>query len=113
MGEYHKDSSYNHQSYELNFNLGISNYIGQPALKSESKPGSGNFVTVECPYGSIFSFDHIDCLHGSDINQTSNTMVSFDFRLALKEIYFDTNANSVNLSKSFAPGSYFSKQYIG
>ena len=34
VGEYHKDSKYNHQSYELNFNLGISGYLGDAALKS-------------------------------------------------------------------------------
>ena len=44
-------------------------------------------------------FDHIDCLHGSDPNETDKTMVSFDFRLALKDIYYDTDASSVNLQQ--------------
>ena len=43
-------------------------------------------------------FDHIDCLHGSDPNETDKTMVSFDFRLALKDIYYDTDG-SVNLQQ--------------
>jgi len=113
VGEYHKDSFYNHQSYELNFNLGLANYMGQPALKTETKPGSKKFMILESPYGRIFSFDHIDCLHGSDKNLTENTMVSFDFRLALKDIYFDSDASSVNLSTNFVPGSYFSGMVIG
>ena len=113
VGEYHKDSFYNHQNYELNFNLGLANYLGQPALKTESEPNNGKFILLECPYGTIFSFDHIGCLHGSDVNQTSSTMVSFDFRVALKELYFDSEASSVNLSSSFKPGSYFSKRLIG
>ena len=113
VGEYHKDSFYNHQSYELNFNVGLANYIGQPSLKTEKEPESKEFILLESPYGNIFSFDHIDCLHGSDPNETSKTMVSFDFRLALKELYFDTDASSVNLATSFVPGSYFSKDFEG
>ena len=46
-------------------------------------------------------------------NETDKTMVSFDFRLALKEIYFDTDASSVNLATNFVPGSYFSKDFEG
>ena len=113
VGEYHKDSFYNHQSYELNFNLGLANYLGQPSLRTEKEPESKEFILLECPYGKIFSFDHIDCLHGSDPNETDKTMVSFDFRLALKDIYYDTDASSVNLATNFVPGSYFSKDYEG
>lgn len=112
VGEFHKDSEYNHQSYEINFNLGICNYIGEAALKTESKPGTGEYITLECPYGSVFSFDHIDCNHGSDPNLTNNTMVSFDFRLALKDLYYESDSHSVNMFTKFRPGSYFSEQSI-
>ena len=112
VGEYHKDSMYHHQSYEINFNLGISGYEGDAALKSERKPDSNDFVLVECPYGTIFSFDHIDCLHGSDINTSNKTMLSFDFRCALADLYFESNAQSVNKGVSFAPGKYFSPEAI-
>ena len=60
-----------------------------------------------------FFFDHIGCLHGSDPNESEKTMVSMDFRLALKELYFETDACSVNLSSVFKPGSYFSEKAIG
>ena len=39
-------------------------------------------------------------------------MVSFDFRLALKEIYFYSEAKSINLKSLFIPGGYFSKEVI-
>lgn len=112
VGEYHKDSDYLHQSYEINFNLGLSGYVGSSALKSETSPGSNEFITLECPYGSIFSFDHIDCLHGSDPNSTDETIVSFDFRLALKDLYYDSDVSSINMSTKFSPGSYFSAEPI-
>ena len=112
VGEYHKDSFYNHQSYEVNFNLGISGYKGNAALRSEKKPNTKEFVILECPYGKIFSFDHIDCLHGSEINASQETMVSFDFRIAIESLYFKKDVSSVNIKKSFAPGEYFSKELI-
>ena len=96
-------------NYEINFNLGLANYIGDAALKTQLKPGSDEYFMLECPYGSIFSFDHIDCLHGAEPNPLGKTMVSFDFRLALKELYFDNDNESFNKGKKFNPGGYFSK----
>ena len=67
---------------------------------------------MECPYGEIFSFDHIDCIHGSEINDTDNTMVSFDFRIALKNLYFDSESTSVNTKSQLNKGGYFSNELI-
>ena len=109
VGEFHKDSDYNHQTYEVNFNLGISNYLGEAALLTETFKDSKEYIKSECPYGTIFSFDHIDCLHGSNPNTSNETMVSFDFRIAIKSLYYEDNsASSVNMKTSFKPGSYFS-----
>ena len=112
VGEFHKDSFYNHQKYELNFNLGLANYDGDASLITEIRPNSKDWVKLSCPYGNIFSFDHIDCLHGSEINTSKRTMVSFDFRLALEEIYFYSEAKSMNMKSLFIPGEYFSKEVI-
>ena len=40
VGEFHKDSFYNHQKYELNFNLGLANYEGDSSLVTEIIPNS-------------------------------------------------------------------------
>ena len=112
IGEFHKDTKYNHEKYEINFNLGLTGYFGSASLKVETFADSGVFDKMECPYGSIFSFDHIDCLHGCDINQNDLTMTSFDFRIALSSLYFDTNNYAVNTKVEFKPGSYFSNELI-
>ncbi len=112
VGEFHKDSFYNHQNYEVNFNLGLANYEGNASLKTQICPESDDWVNLSCPYGKIFSFDHIDCLHGSEPNLGNKTMVSIDFRLALSELYFDTAAKSVNMKSEFKPGSYFSSELV-
>jgi len=112
VGEFHKDSNYNHLPYEINFNLGICGYQGEASLMVEKSEGSGDFNLLECPYGKIFSFDHIDCLHGSEPNPSDITMVSFDFRVALKSLYFDTPNQSINMNCGFRPGEYFSKEAV-
>ena len=112
VGEFHKDSKYNHLPYELNFNLGICGYEGEASLMVEDSEGSELFNLLECPYGKIFSFDHISCLHGSKPNPNDITMVSFDFRVALKALYFETTNQSVNMNRRFRPGEYFSKEIV-
>ena len=106
VGEFHTDSKYDHQPYEINFNVGIDNYKKECGLIVRH-PG-GEDEIFDCKYGNFFSFDHIDLLHGSPINNTGSTMVSFDFRVAPLSMYFDSNSKSINMSSSFSPGSYFS-----
>ncbi len=113
VGEFHKDTLYNHLPYELNFNLPIVNYKNSAALLTEDFPGSGNLISVEIDYGQVMSFDHIDCIHGSNINETEKTMISLDFRLALKDFYYeDLAAKSVNTKSYFIIGDYFSDEHI-
>ena len=110
VGEYHTDTKYNHPDFELNFNLGLSNYKKPCCLMSEEIPKSKNFLPIECDYGQIFSFNHIDCVHGSEINTTNETMVSIDFRLAMMPFYTTTSnpPSSVNMGTSFVINDYFS-----
>lgn len=112
VGEYHNDTKYNHPDFELNFNLGLSNYVKPCCLMSEKLPNTNKFFPLECPHGEIFSFNHIDCLHGSDINTTDQTMVSMDFRLAMIPFYKEVENKSVNMNSSFTIGSYFSDEII-
>ena len=113
VGEFHRDTAYNHQPYELNFNLAIANYMGSAALITEDAAGSKNFITAEIDFGQVMGFDHIGCLHGSEINQTGKTMMSMDFRLALADMYYeDSKAESVNLHSKFIIGDYFSAEVV-
>ena len=113
VGEFHTDTEYNHQPYELNFNLAIANYKGTAALITEDKAGSKKLIPAEIDYGEVMGFDHIGCLHGSEINQTSKTLVSLDFRLALADSYYENSkAKSVNTHSKFIIGDYFSSELI-
>ena len=112
VGEYHTDAKYNHPDFELNFNLGLSNYFKPCCLMSERIPNTNEFHPLECDYGEIFSFNHIDCLHGYEINTTEQTMVSVDFRIAMIPFYKKVNNKSVNMNSTFTLGSYFSDEII-
>jgi hypothetical protein len=113
VGNFHKDTFYNHKPYELNFNLSICNYQGDAGLFTEDTPNSGNYIGIEIDYGEVLCFDHIDCMHGSQINTTGKTMLSIDFRLALAEEYFDdSDAFSVNTHAAFKIGDYFNEKLI-
>lgn len=113
VGEFHRDTAYNHQPYELNFNLAIANYKNSAALITEDIAGSKNLITAEIDYGEVMGFDHIGCFHGSEINQTGKTMISMDFRLALADMYYeDPNAKSVNMNSKFIIGDYFSEENV-
>ena len=110
--EFHKDSDYNHQQYEVNFNVGLSNFLGDAALLAEDSPDSNNYVLLECSYGEIISLNHIDYKHGAKPNSTNQTMVSFDFRIAIKEFYYDSDLTSMVRNTKFSIGSYFSESTI-
>lgn len=113
VGAFHRDTAYNHQPYELNFNLAIANYMGSAALITEDAAGSQNLISAEIDYGQVMGFDHIGCNHGSEINKTGKTLMSMDFRLALADMYYeDPKAESVNLHSKFIIGDYFSAEVI-
>ena len=113
VGNFHKDTFYNHKPYELNFNLPICNYQGDAGLFAEDTPNSGRYIGMEIDYGEVMCFDHIDCMHGSRINTTGKTMLSIDFRLALAEEYFeDPDAFSINTHSAFKIGDYFHEKLI-
>lgn len=108
---FHKDSDFNHLDYEVNFNLGLENYDGGNFMV-ETFPGTNEFIHMKCPYGEIFSLNHIDCIHGAKPNLTEKTMVSIDFRLAIKECYYDGNVESKTNKTKFAKDYYFSSEQI-
>ena len=112
VGEYHNDAKYNHPDFELNFNMGLSNFLKPCCLMSEKIPNTNEFFPIECHNGEIVCFNHLDCLHGSELNTTDKTVVSMDFRLAMIPFYKELDNKSINMNSSFKLGSYFSNEII-
>ena len=110
LTDFHKDSFYNHPSKEININFASTRSFGSAALQIESSPGSGVFVPLVQDAGCFTFINHINCLHGSIINQEKYTMISLDFRVV--PVSESTEAfsekQSILTSAKFKPGSYFS-----
>lgn len=111
LDRYHKDSEYNHPIQELNINLPISVPCRASCLRIELTPGKQDFVYLDGAYGRFTFIDHINCMHGSDVNSSSKSFLSLDFRLIpeslSKEAFSDSS--SVNKLSKMRPGSYFSE----
>ena len=112
VGEFHKDSKYNHPDFEFNFNLGLTNFLEPCCLMSEKRPNTNEFFPYECNYGEILSINHIDCVHGCNLNSTNETLVSIDFRLAMIPFYKELDLKSINTKSAFLIGDYFSNEII-
>ena len=110
LSSFHNDSDYNHPSQEINFKLAITRSYGTCALQIETSPGSGQYVPLEQDPGFFTFINHIECLHGSVVNQETHTMISLDFRLipASQSACF-TEEQSILTGTRFKPGSYFSE----
>ena len=110
LDRYHTDSDFNHPVQELNLNLAITPSAGTSALHIQESPSSSNYVHLEQLPAEYTFIDHINCIHGSTINETNSTMISLDFRIILlsdSQSAF-SDKNSVNNLSKFKPGSYFS-----
>ncbi len=84
MGRLHTDYDYGHQDGEVNFWLPLVNANGGNAtLWSESAPGSKDFEPLQLVYGEIQRFHAVSHMHGTYPNDTGQTRISLDFRVAL------------------------------
>ena len=72
------------------------------AMWIESEPGKGDYRPINLEYGEAAQFDGNTCLHGSKVNTTGKTRVSFDFRLLSVEDY-----RKAELKRSLAAGLPF------
>lgn len=114
LDRYHTDKEYNHPINELNINLPILIPSPSTSLRIESYPGSGEFVYLDHSYGQFSFIDHINCLHGCEINNTQELFISLDFRLVLEKhsSFAFNHLTSVNTKVPMKPGGYFSSYAI-
>ena len=81
IGPRHRDSQYHEQPNELNFWMPFTDSFDTNSLLVESCPGSGDFESITCGYGSIYRFYGNACEHFTELNLTKRTRLSLDFRI--------------------------------
>ncbi len=108
VGEFHKDSDYNHPLEEINFLIPVTDAQDTSTVWVESAPSLADYSPINLKYGEILVFRGGLLKHGNKINKTDKTRVSFDFRV-IPEQEFKPNAySSINTGMTFSIGSYYS-----
>ena len=108
--EFHCDSQPgdNHPEGEINFQVGGTDLYKTNATWIESAPGLGDYAPMELKSNQFVIFNGNKCRHGNLINDTSDTRVSFDFRvLPLDKYTPDMSKASGTRKMRFIVGEYY------
>jgi ectoine hydroxylase-related dioxygenase (phytanoyl-CoA dioxygenase family) len=109
VGEWHKDSTYNHGTSEVNFWMPFVNTNEQNTIWMESIEDKGDYRPYKVNYGEILVFSGANLLHGNKNNNSNETRVSVDFRLVEPSKFIPNEAGSINMKTKFDVGGYFEK----
>ena len=109
VGAFHKDRDYNHGTTEINFWLPLVDVWGNNSVWVESEEDKADYHPARLSYGEYLRFDGANLMHGNRINDTSQTRVSFDFRVVPIEDFIPSTKGSINMDTKFDIGGYFKK----
>ena len=77
---FHRDRDFGVEQGRINVWVPLTNVWGDNSLWIEGKEGAEDHQPITMQFGQILLFDGVNISHGSKINTTSSTRVSFDFR---------------------------------
>jgi hypothetical protein len=101
VGEFHKDSDYNHSEHEASVWVPMTAARDTSAVWCETYPGSEDYKPLNCTYGKALIFDAANLRHGNKDNETGDTRVSFDFRVIPASAYVDGDGSTINTNLPF------------
>ena len=78
---FHKDRDFGVEEGRLNIWVPLAKVWGDNSLWVESKIGAKDFKPITMHPGQALVFDGVNLGHGSKINTTISTRISFDFRV--------------------------------
>ena len=112
VGEFHKDKHYRDVEWaekvrETNYYVPLTKAYGTNTIWAETKEDVGDFKSMDAEYGEFYEWDASNLTHGNKDNATSNTRVSFDFRVIPKSRYIDSNHLTINTKIPFGIGGYY------
>lgn len=109
VGEFHRDSDYNHSPHELNVFVPLTEAFDNNSIWLETKVGSERYLPFELCYGEYVFFDGANLKHGNHLNDTGLTRVSFDCRILPASEYRETDLSTTAAHKRFILGEYWTK----
>ena len=109
---YDSDDDHGHPDWEINFQIAVTDMIGNQATWIESIPGLGDYAPMEMKQGQFSIFYGNKCKHGNKCNDTTATRVSLDFRvMPLSKYLLNLSKGSIGESaiaeRKFEPGGYY------
>jgi len=102
------DDDHQHPPGEINVFLPLTKCNESNTMWVESIPGLGDFQPLLMNYGQFYMGYLNRCRHGNKINETSDTRVSFDFRL-VPGFAYDENfkGKTATANLEFKIGQYY------
>ncbi len=92
----------------MNYIVPLTFSSGTSSLWVESQPGKKDFQALELVPGRCIKFNGNELTHGSKVNETKLTRVSFDFRVLPIEFYDEFhNKESMTQKRKFTIGNYY------
>ena len=112
VGEFHKDMDYRNKEWaekvkEINYYVPLTKAYGTNTIWAESEEDRGDFKPIYSNYGECIEWEASKLTHGNKDNITSNTRVSFDFRIIPKSRYIESNYLTINTKIPFGIGGYY------
>lgn len=107
VGEWHKDKTYNHGQYEVNFWLPFVDTNEKNSVWIESKEDLKDYKPYTVKYGEILVFNGSNLNHGNVKNDSGKSRLSIDFRMVDPSLFVPNNNVSINTNTKFNIGGYF------
>jgi len=109
--EFHKDSFYSHPHEEINTFYAVTDCLESSSLwTQEMYSGSLNsfstYKPLNLPSGSLARLDTATTWHGDTPNLTTQTRISFDFRILLSDSHLN-HMSTISGKKKISVGSYY------
>jgi ectoine hydroxylase-related dioxygenase (phytanoyl-CoA dioxygenase family) len=106
--EFHKDKEYNHSEHEINIFLPMTTASGTNTIWVESEEDKEDYRPMSARYGEFCLWNGANLKHGSMVNDTPTTRVSFDFRILPVDKYDESKTKeSVTGGVNFTIDGYF------
>ena len=112
VGEFHKDKDYRNKEWaekveEVNYYLPLTKAYGTNTIWAESEEDKDDFKPIYSNYGECVEWEASKLTHGNKDNITSNTRVSFDFRVIPMSRYVESKHTTINTKTPFSIGGYY------
>lgn len=104
VGEFHRDTDYNHSSAAVNLWIPLTPTWGNNSVWIEQ---DGEMAAPSLVPGQILLFDGVGLVHGNKLNDTDRTRVSFDIRVVPQSKFVPSGKKSVNMGVKMEIGGYY------